>query len=130
MARTLVVLAAMLVGAAAALLVISSMQRPGGSPQDVVLRSFEAMRLADFAMLRSCYSAEAWEVLSGALPAEGDVAARERYRQFTADLSEVRIEAASYRGDRAEVDAVIEHAQGTHRERFLLVRAEDSWLID
>lgn len=130
MARTLVLLTAMVVGAVVAFVVISSMRRAPDGPESVVVRSFDALRDGDFTALEACYTLEAWDVVAPSLPAANDAAALGRFRLFMDTFQAVRIEAAAYRGERAEVEAIVEHAGGRDREVFQLVHAGGSWLID
>jgi hypothetical protein len=102
---------------------------PARTPDEVVLHSIDCLRSADFSALRDCYSENAWAVVEGSLPDSTDSTAITQLKKYMSGVLGVRIEATTYRSEVAEVELLIERADGTEREIFQLIKSGDSWLI-
>jgi hypothetical protein len=67
--------------------------------------------------------------VEGSLPDSTDSTAITQLKKYMSGVLGVRIEATTYRSEVAEVELLIERADGTEREIFQLIKSGDSWLI-
>ena len=102
------------------------------NPENVVLRSFDALKDGDFEALESCYSESAWEVVSDALPSSGDKEVIESLKDRMRQISKIQIQDSKISGEKAEVSVLIIHDDGSAEieECNLVKDVRKGWLID
>lgn len=129
MRRFLVLFVGMVLGAAITFVMVGSMRKPPRFPEEAVSRALELLRDGHVEKLRACMSDPAWSVIAEDMPGRDDAEGLGLLRRFMFGYRGVRVEAASYSGDQAVVEAVIDLDQGPVRETFRLVRSGETWLL-
>ena len=113
------------------LLCLASCSRPAPeTPEQVVLKSFESFKAADWKALKSCYTKPAWKLLRPTLIDGTDN--KDALQIFRHAVSRLRVEIVRVLHDgtsKVDVMVNIHTPEGVEPDTITLVKSGSKWLI-